>query len=239
MIDLHAHFLPGIDDGSKSRKESAQMLETAFAQGVDVMVATPHFYPDRERPDTFLQKRQRVLELIPYDAATMPEILLGAEVAYFDGMSRCDELQRLCIGNSALLLLEMPFAPWTERVLEDVCALKKNLEITPVLAHIERYFSYMPDSGVLDRLQGEGIYFQSNAESFLGFFRGRRAMKMLRNRQIHFLGSDCHGMEHRVPNLGAAVNKILQTGAVQCYREMELRACRLLGLKNKTKRSLK
>lgn len=233
MIDLHAHFLPGIDDGSKSRKESAQMLQTAFSQGVDVMVATPHFYPDREIPHAFLRKRQQVLECIPYDPATMPEILLGAEVAYFDGLSRCEELRQLCVGNSSLLLLEMPFAPWTERVLDDVCALKKNLEITPILAHIERYFSYLPNSSVLDRLQGEGIYFQSNAEFFLGFFRGRRAMKMLRNGQIHFLGSDCHGTERRAPNLGSAVNKILQTGAIQSYQELELRARRLLGLKEK------
>ena len=239
MIDLHSHFLPGIDDGSKSSAESVQMLKTAYAQGVDVMVATPHFYPDRENPHTFLRQRQRVMERIPYEPGAMPEIILGAEVAYFDGLSRSEELQRLCIGDSSLLLVEMPFTLWTDRVLEDVCALRRNLGLIPVLAHIERYFSFLPDSSVLERLRDEGIYLQSNSEFFLATFRRRRAMKMLRSGQIHFLGSDCHGMDRRPPNMGAAVNKILQTGAIQLYRDMEARARSLLCLKDTAMRSLK
>ena len=239
MVDLHGHFLPGIDDGSESPEISAQMLKAAYAQGVDVMVATPHFYPDREETQAFLQQRKRVRELIPYEPDAMPKILLGAEVAYSDSLSRSKELHSLCIGDSSLLLLEMPFAPWTERVVENVCAIRKNLGLTPVLAHIERYFSFLPNSNVLDRLRKEGVYFQSNGEFFLAPFRRRRAMKMLHSGLIHFLGSDCHDTERRAPNLGSAVNKILCSGAIQSYQEIEQRAYSLLGLEDIAMRGLR
>ena len=44
MIDIHSHVLPGIDDGSKSVDMSLAMLKESYKQGVDTVVATPHFY---------------------------------------------------------------------------------------------------------------------------------------------------------------------------------------------------
>ena len=55
MIDFHTHILPEMDDGSESVEESIQMLELSAGQGVKWMVATPHFYADREDPKTFLE----------------------------------------------------------------------------------------------------------------------------------------------------------------------------------------
>ena len=42
MVDLHCHILPGIDDGAKTIEESLAMAETAIADGITHVVATPH-----------------------------------------------------------------------------------------------------------------------------------------------------------------------------------------------------
>ena len=44
MIDVHSHILPWIDDGSRSLEESMEMLRQEAEQGIQRVVATPHFY---------------------------------------------------------------------------------------------------------------------------------------------------------------------------------------------------
>ena len=42
MIDVHCHILPGLDDGPDKMEESLEMTETAVADGITHVVATPH-----------------------------------------------------------------------------------------------------------------------------------------------------------------------------------------------------
>src|SRR5690242_14213800 len=42
MVDLHCHILPGLDDGPDTMEDSLQMAETAVADGITHVVATPH-----------------------------------------------------------------------------------------------------------------------------------------------------------------------------------------------------
>ena len=42
MIDLHAHILPGVDDGARDIQDSLEMAVMAADSGVSIMVATPH-----------------------------------------------------------------------------------------------------------------------------------------------------------------------------------------------------
>ena len=43
MVDFHSHVLPCMDDGSKSMDMSLAMMEAEAQQGVDKIIATPHF----------------------------------------------------------------------------------------------------------------------------------------------------------------------------------------------------
>ena len=50
MLDLHAHILPGIDDGAQSLEMALEMARIALAAGVRQMAATPHCnLPDSSR----------------------------------------------------------------------------------------------------------------------------------------------------------------------------------------------
>ena len=209
MIDIHSHILPGVDDGSASVEESLEMLRLSRQQGVTLVFATPHFSAVREAPATFLARRQAAAAQLKLDPETMPQLRLGAEVAYFGGMSRCQELKELCLEGTSLLLLEMPFAPWTDRMIEEVCNIRQQLGLLPVLAHTERYARSSQMGRYRDRLLQETL-FQSNAEYFLHLRTKRKALRQLRDGQIHMLGSDAHNMSSRSPKLGVAAGIIRQ-----------------------------
>lgn len=208
MIDIHSHILPRVDDGSASPEETVKLLEMSRAQGVTHMVATPHFYADKDSPERFLARRQKALERFTVDPATMPQLLVGAEVAYFKGMSGCEDLIPMAFGSAELLLVEMPFAPWTDRIVEDVLAIHRQLGLQPVLAHVERYSGANQFFHYRDRLLGGGVLFQCNAAAFLSFFGSRRYLELLEEGQLHFLGSDCHNTGSRPPKLDQAAKVI-------------------------------
>lgn len=208
MVDLHSHILPGIDDGSRSVEESLQMLQVSAEQDITCMAATPHFYPNENDIEHFLERRAIAAErLRNVWRAGLPCLLLGAEIYYFAGMDRVSELTKLQIGKTGLLLVEMPFAPWSRRMVEDVVMLNARPQITVVLAHIERYLPFR-NAKWLEELRGQGVLMQSNAEFFLYWRTRRKALRMLRRGEIDFLGSDCHNMTTRPPQLGAACGTI-------------------------------
>lgn len=207
MIDFHSHILPGMDDGSKNIKESLQMLNASARQGITYMAATPHFIPSESSLEGFLiHREQAFFQLKEVWHPALPRILLGAEVYYFEGMSRV-ELDVLCMEGTGLLLLEMPFQTWTDRMTAEVLALQNHPGLRVLMAHVERYLGFQRKT-VWDELLQAGVLMQCNASFFLRWNTRRRALHLLESGRVHLLGSDCHNMEERSPRMGAALEAI-------------------------------
>jgi protein-tyrosine phosphatase len=203
IIDMHCHILPGVDDGARDVETSLAMLEASRAQGVQYMVATPHFYATRDRVDTFLDRRREAWETLKFRmGADYPGIVLGAEVAFFRGISRAERLEALKIEGTDCLLLEMPFRPWSEDDVDEVSEILEKHGYTIILAHIERYLAMRGNADYIGNLLELPVLAQINAESLLDWRQRGKLIKMVRNGQVHLLGSDCHGIHHRPPNLG-------------------------------------
>ena len=203
IIDMHCHILPGVDDGARDVETSLAMLEASRAQGVQYMVATPHFYATRDRVDTFLDRRREAWETLKSRmGADYPGIVLGAEVAFFRGISRADRLEALKIEGTDCILLEMPFRPWSEDDVDEVSEILEKHGYTIILAHIERYLAMRGNADYIGNLLELPVLAQINAESLLDWRQRGKLIKMVRNGQVHLLGSDCHGIHHRPPNLG-------------------------------------
>jgi protein-tyrosine phosphatase len=98
----------------------------------------------------------------------------------------------------------MPFVKWTKSVLKEVVDIANRGRITLVLAHIERYLS-MQDKNVVQMLLNNNVLIQVNSDFFTGFFTKSKALSMFKNNQIHFIGSDCHNMEDRAPDISKAM----------------------------------
>ena len=199
-VDFHCHILPGIDDGSSCVKESTELLAMQRNQGIETVAATPHFNAERRSPSEFLEKRQAAYERLK-QAGPLPleDIRLGAEVRYYSGISRMSGLETLRLQGSKLLLLEMPFTPWTDYMERELYELSCSGDIILMLAHIERFFGYMRRN-TLENLLNQGILMQTNTGFFTDRKTGRKALRMLRDGMIHAVGTDCHNTVTRPPD---------------------------------------
>lgn len=208
MIDWHSHILPGLDDGSKDVAESVSMIGMQASQGVETIIATPHFYANDETVDSFLSRRSKAMEALkPQLPENAPRILLGAEVRYYQGISRLEGLKKLTVEGSKLLLLEMPMGVWTESMVRELVELSGKSSVRIVLAHVERYMKQQKQS-VWDRIIESGILMQVNASFFASFTSKRKALNLLQNGVVQFVGSDCHNITTRPPMLGKALTVI-------------------------------
>ncbi len=221
QFDFHTHILPGIDDGSKSVEESLAMIRELSRQGAYGIAATPHFYASSMSPESFFKNRAAAWEkLKPYLNEDTPEIRLGAEVQYFEGMHHMKEIERFCLEGTHLLLVEMPTMPWTNRMVTSVLELNGRLNITVLLAHIERYLS-RANKKAFEVFREEDVLMQASTAFF--YENPRTAMKMLKKDQIHFLGTDCHNMTKRRPNMEQALKNIQHRKGKECLRIMRER----------------
>lgn len=210
VVDVHSHILPGMDDGSRSVTESLEMLKAAYEQGIDAVIATPHFYGDRERPESFLSRRDeslKALKAASYDGH-LPNIYIGAEIAYYFGMGSSEALPSLCIEGTKCALIEMPFCAWSRGEVEEIYSAMKNYGITPILAHIERFIGYGKNLSYIKELAERDVLLQSNAEFFINKKTRKKALKFLNSGLVKLIGSDCHNTGDRPQNIGDAINVI-------------------------------
>ena len=208
MIDWHSHILPGMDDGSKNTEESLNLINMLREQNVDIVIATPHFFANDESVQSFLSRRQKSLaELQSILPESSPRILTGAEVKYYPGISRMSDLRQLQIESTGLLLLEMPMSRWTDYTVDELNQLACIGDLKIILAHIERYLSYQ-SADVFERLSDSGVLMQANATYFTEFASRRKALRMLGDGKIQFVGSDTHNTSTRPPYIKKAFDVI-------------------------------
>ena len=234
MIDFHTHILPGMDDGASTPAESLALLREERRQGVRHVFLTPHFYGDEESPAEFLRRRaasfaelKAVLSTAP-EKETLPALHLGAEVYYFPGLSDCAELLPLSMGQTGCLLIEPPMAPWSASLLEDIEAVGSNLRLVPVIAHVDRYCRLLGDDALFERIAERKILIQVNASFFLRGDSSEAAMERLERGAVHFLGSDCHRLPERGPNLGEAARRVSDAGHAAALKNLMEKNRRLL-----------
>jgi protein-tyrosine phosphatase len=197
-----------MDDGSHDAAESISLVNMQRLQGIDTVIATPHFYANDETVDSFLDRRKRALDLLKAELPEgPPEIILGAEVRYYQGISRMDGLKALRIEGSKLLLLEMPMSSWTEYMIRELIEMSGRSSIKIVLAHMERYLT-LQTQDTWNRILECGILMQANASFFTSFSTKRKALTLLKEDNIHFIGSDCHNVTSRPPQIGKAFETI-------------------------------
>lgn len=211
IADVHSHILPGMDDGSASLEESAAMLAMLKAQNISWVAATPHFYPNRDHLQHFLERRAKAAEelkaFLGEKEDTIP-FILGAEVYYYPGMSDSEALKELTFGSSPYILVEMPMSPWTDAMFLELARIREKQDLIPVVAHVDRYIRPLHHHGIPARLEKLPVLVQANASFFLRKSTRSMALRMMKKGQIHLLGSDCHNTVQRPPRLGEAVEVI-------------------------------
>ncbi len=188
QIDFHAHILPKADHGSDGLETSLKQVALAKEAGIDLLAATPHFYPGSDTAEAFLERRDRCWgELRAKLGKEAPQILLGAEVQLCRGIDHLQQIRELCFRGTDVLLLELPgdfrFKQF-ERSLE---ALRYDCKLQVVVAHVDRY----PE--LAEPILDAGFMGQLNASSLCTLFKKKRFYDWIERGSIVALGSDLHG----------------------------------------------
>lgn len=227
MIDLHCHLLPNMDDGSESVEQTRAMLDKLAQQGVTAVAATSHFYGDRETPASFLRRRGEALAQIQA-SPTHPKIIPGAEVAFFSGISTCEEIIPMQLGQTGLILVEMPFCAWSDRIVDEILLMKERLGLTPVLAHIDRYRNKKQFPKYYETFLEHDVYFQCNTPVFSKPWERHWALNLVKKGHIHFLGTDAHNTTTRPPEILAATQIMEKKLGANAVKQFHLKASQLL-----------
>lgn len=193
LCDFHAHILPSADHGSTSCEISQRQLELARDCGVSRIVATPHFYPQKMSVSEYIARRDAsYLALQPF----IPEgiiVVPGAEVLLCENMENLPDLHRLCLGNSNIMLLELPYTDLGANFLYTTLAIMEQ-GIQIVLAHAERYeYSY------INEFISYGAKIQVNSRAVSRLLGVEKSiLSWLNNDAVVAIGTDIHGPDIKV-----------------------------------------
>ena len=212
MIDLHAHVLPGVDDGPRTWDESLQILRAMAADGVTAVAATPHVREDYPTTAKTMERLVSELRARAAEAAIELDVLPGGEIALSE-LGRLDEDQRRRFGlggNPSCLLLEFPYYGWP-LALEETVARLVSEGTTPVIAHPERSAEVQAAPERLRPAVEGGALVQLTAASLDGRLgRGPRAAAgaLLEGKLAHLVASDAHAPWLREAGLSGVARSV-------------------------------
>ena len=197
--DIHAHLLPGIDDGPKTTKEALSIVKGLVQLGYKRLVATPHVMMDLHPNTTkkIVQTYEEFRRELEKQSIAV-ELFFAAEYFMdeaFEELMRNDDLLTL-FGNH--ILIEMSTLSVFPKYHEYIFALKTK-GYRPILAHPERYTYFHKDIESFERLKNMGCLFQINILSLQGYY-GKQvkncAIRLLERNLVDFLGTDTHHLQH-------------------------------------------
>lgn len=219
MIDLHCHYLPGIDDGAQSWAESLDLARASVADGITHAAMTPHIHPGRyENIFSSVVAATNSFQLA-LDHASIPlrvypagEVRLTADI--MDLLER-GELPFLGVMDGyRIMLLEFSYDQipvGAEKLAHWLLA--RN--IRPLIAHPERNKAIMHNVEKVAPFVEMGCLLQLTAASLIGEF-GQAAQDsaslMLDRGWVAVIATDAHNLLHRSPRMTAAKNWLADRG---------------------------
>lgn len=205
IVDVHAHVLPGVDDGARDLEEACFLLDQAASQGIRTVIATPHA-SGRKDPKELKGLVTAVQQEIRKQHSDFT-LYLGQE-AYFheDLPGRLKVGEVLTIAGSRYVLVEFDMKVSFGNLSRGIRALSMA-GFQPVLAHIERY-QCLRQKENLSEIANGGCLCQMNYSSLQGS-RFHSEVRWCRRQvlagNIHLLGTDMHRRDFRPPDFRGAM----------------------------------
>jgi protein-tyrosine phosphatase len=201
-VDIHAHILPGLDDGPTTIEESLAMARTAAQDGTYVIVATPH-YRDMELEHQSGRIVQELADTLNAALRSDTARRNAPAVRIFTGMTNrldtslpdlVDSENAITLNRTRFLLVEPPYNRLPTYV-EDVIGRLLTQRVVPVLAHPERNVEFQRNPKRLKRMVDDGVIVQIAAGSLTGRHGSgakRAAEQFVRRGMAHVIASEMH-----------------------------------------------
>jgi protein-tyrosine phosphatase len=196
FIDLHCHWVAGVDDGVKTPAESAALLAGLRSIGFSTVVATPHMRPGMfDNTSEVLRAAFDATRAALHGAPGLPELLLSSE-HFFDDIvfQRLMTDQGLPYPGGHAALVEFPNARFPAMITSRIFDLRRR-RIRPVIAHPERYEPVWRDPASLDPLLDGGAVLLLDVAALAGKYGRtprRSAEKLLELGYYYAACSDAH-----------------------------------------------
>lgn len=196
MYDLHAHILPGVDDGAVTPQDTLAMSRIAAETGTKVVLATPHRKDITENWSVaYLRKLIEEMNAQNRFHGVDLSLVLGMENHLdTDLPAEITAGRALTMNDTRYILIEMPFFGRAD-FLEDTLSEVQSMGLIPVLAHPERIEAFQEDPEMLRRFLKNGMLSQITSGSVIGFWGEevkRFTHSLLEQRMAHLMSSDTH-----------------------------------------------
>lgn len=202
MIDIHSHILPGVDDGPENIDESLEIIKLAETMGIKKMVCTPHFI--KGSYNNYYKNVKPVFDEL-YEAVKNEgidvKLYLGTEI-YFD-MDIIEQIitkEVASLNDGKYVLIEFPMVSVPNGALDVFFKLQLK-GYYPIICHPERNQQIINDWLIAKKFFQHEVFLQINSGSLLGNFgtdAKKTAQTLLKERLIHFIGSDVHIKNEKV-----------------------------------------
>lgn len=198
-VDMHSHLIPGIDDGSKSMKDSLTMLKGFEELGYEKIITTPHIMSDyyQNSPITILPVAEEIKKQL------QGRLKFSAAAEYYSDSEFSLKLENeklLCISDNKLLF-EFSFLEEPINVNEVIFQIQLK-GYKPILAHPERYPYFTKNKKGISKLrdiESRGVDLQVNMLSLIGHYgpeARKTAEQLVDANLVTWIGSDCHHQIH-------------------------------------------
>ncbi len=240
FVDLHCHWIAGIDDGARSPADGIAMLASLYEAGFSTVVATPHMRPgmfdnDRAALEFAYNAMMPHLQDARERGTALPSVHLSSE-HFFDDVvwGRLSRGEALPYPGGHVALIEFPVQAFPVRIAERLVDLKRG-GLAIVLAHPERYQPVWADDGCLDAVLDAGGHLLLDVCALTGKYgRTTRAAaeKLLRDDAYEAACSDAHKPAD-VPGVKLAIAKLEElVGPKEAFRLLAAAPAAILATSN-------
>ena len=210
MYDLHAHILPGVDDGAKTSEETLAMSQIAAETGTKIILATPHRRDVTENWSVLhIRYLIRQMNIQNSGHGIALKLVLGMENHLdVDLPAEIEAGRALTMNGSRYILVEMPFFGRPDYI-EPTLSQVQDMGYVPVLAHPERIEAFQREPELLYGFIQLGMLSQLTSGSVIGTWGGEVkefTLELLSRRMVHVMASDTHFADGpRSPELSVGI----------------------------------
>jgi len=198
-VDMHSHFIPGIDDGAKTIEDSVEMISGMSELGYRKVITTPHIMSDyyKNTPEIILGGMENVKRALQKADVTIAMEAASEYYLDFDFERKLTEEKLLTFGKN-YLLFEISYMNPPDNLFHVIFKMQ-TMGYKPILAHPERYNFWHTDFQKYEDFVDKGILLQMNINSLSGYYSmGTKSIaeKLIEKKMISFIGTDCHHSGH-------------------------------------------
>lgn len=227
MTDIHCHLIYDVDDGSRSLQESIELLQELNKAGFNQVIITPHFISGTEYNsdnELKLSRLHEIKEELQRQNINI-SVYLGNEIFINKNIPKLLEQGFVAsLAGTKYLLIELPFHNKILGLVDLLYELTCQGYI-PIIAHPERYTYFQENYRLVDSFKEEGILFQCNYASILGYY-GKESEKLVKylfkKHYVDYLGTDLHrlGKTFMLDNFKKIEKNIIKLTGKEYYREI-------------------